>query len=182
MEPRNLVELVNLAESGEKLKYLFFWGHKRPQKGLDATCLSQWYSARFEEDGHSFPTAEHYMMYRKAILFDDQNSAQKVLAAGNPGKAKSIGRKVMNFREEAWVAQRETIVQKASLLKFSQNPDLKAFLLQTGTRILVEASPVDRIWGIGMDKAQGSQTHPSKWRGLNLLGFALMSARSSLKS
>jgi len=85
MEPRNLVELVNLAESGEKL------------------CLSQWYSARFEEDGHSFPTAEHYMMYRKAILFDDQNSAQKVLAAGNPGKAKSIGRKVMNFREASKV-------------------------------------------------------------------------------
>jgi len=172
MEPRNLAELLSLADSGAELKYLFFWGHKRPQKGVDAACLSQWYPARFEEDGHSFSTAEHY---------NDQNSAKKVLTAGSPGEAKSIGRKVMNFREEVWVAQRETIVQNASRLKFSQNADLKAFLLETGTRILVEASPVDRIWGIGMDKAQGGQTHPSNWQGLNLLGFALMSARASLR-
>ena len=121
-------------------------------------------------------------MYRKAVLFDDQEAAEKVLVADNPGKAKSIGRKVLGFRDEIWLAQRESIVQEASTLKFSQNAELREFLLNSGKRVLVEASPIDRIWGIGMDKESASRTHPSEWRGLNLLGFALMFARSSLRS
>jgi ribA/ribD-fused uncharacterized protein len=143
-------------------------------------CLSQWYGAPFTLDGRTFPTAEHYMMFRKATLFGDQGSADKILAAPNPGAAKALGRGVRGFVQAVWDEQNLPIVAAGNEAKFGQNPELKTFLLATGTRVLVEASPTDRVWGIGLAEDDDRAKNPLEWKGRNLLGFALMIARSRL--
>ncbi|WP_369916225.1 NADAR family protein [Plantactinospora sp. KBS50] len=112
--------------------------------------MSQWWSARFTIDGRTFATAEHYMMWAKATLFGDTTTADQILTAPHPHKAKTLGRQVRRFGQPSWETHRYAIVVDANLAEFSQHPDLRAYLLGTGTRILVEASPVDRIWGIGL--------------------------------
>lgn len=120
------------------------------------------------------------MMAEKARLFGDLDSVAEILAAGNPGEAKKLGRAVRNFDEKIWRQNRSRIVVEANLLKFGQNPELAAFLLNTGGRVLVEASPVDRIWGIGLAADNPAAQNPNLWKGLNLLGFALMDVRGRL--
>jgi len=122
------------------------------------------------------------MMFKKAVLFGDNQAADEVLEADSPGKAKSIGRSVQGFDSETWDANRWDIVVNGSVHKFEQNSGLKSFLLGTGDRVLVESSPVDSIWGIGMEKSEAILSGPREWRGMNLLGFALMEARSILRS
>ncbi|WP_194927500.1 NADAR family protein [Catenulispora pinisilvae] len=159
-------------------KYLFFWGHTPKKPGMvGAECLSQWYPASFEVGGVRFATAEHYMMWGKARLFGDEETAAKVVDVGHPQEAKALGRTIAGFDEDTWVANRLAIVTAANVAKFRQNPELLAFLLGTGTRVLVEASPVDRIWGIGLAATDERVHDPAKWKGLNLLGEALMAAR-----
>lgn len=164
------------------MKYLFFWGH-RPQRdgSIGAGCLSQWWPAAFTVDGTEFRTAEHYMMWRKAMLFDDRESAARIVAAGHPRDAKMLGRGVQDFDEKTWVDSRFEIVVDASVAKFGQNPPLRDYLLGTGERVLVEASPTDRIWGIGLAATDDRVADPAQWRGLNLLGLALMRAREKLR-
>lgn len=125
-------------------------------------------------------TAEHHMMYQKAILFADEGSAKRLLSAKNPGEAKAIGREVSGFDQEIWNEHRFNIVVNANLSKFSSTPKLKEFLLSTGDRVLVEASPVDKIWGIGLAQDNPSCENPNSWKGENLLGFALMEVRDQL--
>jgi hypothetical protein len=162
-------------------KYLFFWGHTPKKPGpAGAECLSQWYPAAFEVDGVRFATAEHYMMWGKARLFGDEETAAKVVGAGHPQEAKALGRTIAGFDEDAWVAGRLEIVTAGNVEKFRQNPDLLAFLLGTGERVLVEASPLDRVWGIGLAATDERVHDPARWRGLNLLGEALMAAREAL--
>jgi len=120
------------------------------------------------------------MMAAKAKLFDDLKTRAEVLAAPNPGAAKALGRKVQGFDESTWVQNRFELVCRANEEKFSQNPHLGRFLAQTGERVLVEASPVDRIWGIGLPADDDSAQNPNLWRGLNLLGFALMHVRRQI--
>jgi ribA/ribD-fused uncharacterized protein len=163
--------------AGETLEYLFFWGHQPSKRGVTASCFSQWYAAGFEVDGQHYPTAEHFMMAEKAALFGDASTRAQALAAPSPGAAKALGRKVQGFDEDVWQEHRFSIVVRANQAKFSQNAELGQFLRQTGSRILVEASPVDRIWGIGLAKEDEQATNPNHWRGLNLLGFALMRVR-----
>jgi ribA/ribD-fused uncharacterized protein len=178
-EPPSSVDEL-LAEDG-KHKYLLFWGH-RPQRdgSVGAGCLSQWWPAEFTVDDVVFRSAEHYMMWRKAMLFGDEEMAGRIVAARHPRDAKMLGRGVDGFDEQAWVAQRFSIVVEASRAKFGQNEELRAWLLGTGDRVLVEASPTDRIWGIGLAAADPRAADPKQWRGLNLLGFALMRARTDL--
>lgn len=178
----NLSNLQFYVNSGHKVKYLFFWGHKESGSQVTKACFSQWYDAPFEHNGIKYLTAEHFMMAEKARLFNDAKNLQQILNATNPGEAKKLGRAVVNFDDKIWNAEREKIVVEANLLKFSQNPELKTFLLQTGDRVLVEASPVDRIWGIGMAQDDENIYNPNLWRGQNLLGFALMKTREILKS
>jgi ribA/ribD-fused uncharacterized protein len=149
---------------------------------VDKGCLSQWYGAPFLEDGKRFASAEHYMMFRKAILFDDAEAGRRVLEAKSPAQAKAIGREVRGTTDARWHAERFAAITRGNVLKFGQSPPLKAFLLSTGDRVLVEASPRDRIWGIGMGKDDADADNPQLWRGLNLLGFALMAARDELRS
>lgn len=120
------------------------------------------------------------MMYRKAQLFGDSDAAHGILEAGNPGKAKAIGREIRGFDQELWNDHRFEIVVAGNLAKFDSDPMLRDFLLGTGKRVLVEASPVDKIWGIGMAQDNPSCENPNLWKGLNLLGFALMEVRDRL--
>ena len=179
--PRDVEDLKALVAAGYRLDFLFFWGHTPKQPGVvGQECLSQWFPVGFELEGERFRTAEHYMMWSKARLFGDDAIARQVLAAATPAEAKKLGRAVSNFDEQAWRQQRFEIVTRASVAKFSQNPELGDFLRGTGRRVLVEASPRDCIWGIGLGAKNERAQNPAQWRGLNLLGFALMQARAKL--
>ncbi len=180
MKIRSTEQLINHLTEGNKVKYVFFWGHRKPKQGVGKSCFSQWYEAPFEYDGNQYLTAEHFMMAEKARLFGDQEAAKKAVLAKTPGEAKRIGREVKGFDEEIWLQHRFDIVVKANLLKFSQNSDLKNYLLNTGERVLVEASPVDSIWGVGLAADNPLVESPESWQGLNLLGFALMEVREQL--
>lgn len=181
MNIRSTAQLIDSVNHGNKVKYVFFWGHQEKGSEVTKSCFSQWYDAGFEVDGQSFLTAEHYMMYQKARLFADGAACERVLAAGNPAKAKAVGREVVGFDQHRWEEARFEIVIDANMAKFSQNPELKAFLLGTEDRVLVEASPVDRIWGIGLAQDAAAAENPNSWKGLNLLGFALMEVRERLR-
>ncbi|MEU0885391.1 NADAR family protein [Lentzea sp. NPDC005914] len=164
------------------MKFLFFWGHQPERDGsIGKGCLSQWWPCTFSVDGVSFASAEHYMMWRKALLFDDA-VAGRVLAARTPAEAKALGREISGFSEPAWVSARMEIVVAGNLAKFGQDPALRSYLLGTGSRVLVEASPLDRVWGIGLAADDPRASDPGSWLGLNLLGEALMEVRSRLSA
>ena len=176
MPYRNRQQLV-----GQPVRYLFFWGHTPGQRGqVDASCLSQWYESPFEANGLEYATAEHYMMAEKARLFGDLATLQQILASSNPGQAKALGRSVQGFVEQTWNECCWDVVVRGNLGKFSQNPPLRDFLLATQNRVLVEASPHDRIWGIGLHRDDPRAAEPAQWLGENRLGFALMEVRSHL--
>lgn len=176
------VEALRTAlEGGSRAKYLFFWGHRPAVEGVvDRACLSQWYPAPFQLEGQHYPTSEHFMMAEKARLFGDRNALDAILKCQHPGEAKQIGRRVQGFDETRWCLHRESIVVRGGLAKFKSDPSLRDFLKGTGHRILVEASPVDFIWGIGLAADHSHAAHPHLWQGLNLLGFALMKVRTML--
>ncbi|MCP3804843.1 NADAR family protein [Allokutzneria sp. A3M-2-11 16] len=162
--------------------YLFFWGHQPERDGRAGKgCLSQWWPASFEVDGHSFATAEHYMMWRKAMLFGDASIAERVLTAGHPKVAKDLGRGVADFDAAVWERERYDIVVAGNTAKFGAHADLRRFLVGTGDRVLVEASPRDAVWGIGLAADHPDASFPERWPGLNLLGKALMDVRASLR-
>lgn len=177
---RTREELIDFVNHRNKVKYVFFWGHQETGGQVTKSCFSQWYDSKFEEEENEFITAEHYMMYHKAKLFGDDSACQKVLSSGSPGEAKAVGREVLGFEQELWNEERFKIVVNANLAKFSQNSELRQFLLNTGNRVLVEASPVDKIWGIGLAQDNPASEDPNAWKGLNLLGFALMEVRDQL--
>ncbi|GAA5079144.1 NADAR family protein [Nocardia iowensis] len=182
MSLRSVSDLVRVTTAGEKLDYLFFWGHQ-PERGgrIGASCLSQWWLASFTVDGNTFASAEHYMMWGKAVLFGDKENAERVLAAETPKAAKALGREVRGFDGKVWSAHRYEIVVRGNVAKFGQHAELLEYLLGTGERVLVEASPVDRVWGIGLAADDPRAEDPARWQGLNLLGFALMEARAQLR-
>lgn len=175
-------DLLRTVRSGQRPKYLFFWGHKPlPDGEIGKPCFSQWWPSPFSVEGVVYPTAEHFMMAEKARLFGDGEARAQILKAGSPKAAKQLGRRVKGFREEEWIEARFQIVVAGNLAKFGQNRELGAYLLGTADQVLVEASPVDRIWGIGLAADNEQATNPEQWRGLNLLGFALMEVRQLLR-
>lgn len=180
--PQTVADLVSQMREGWAPKFLFFWGHTAKGSGLGKECLSQWYPAPFSEAGRTYATAEHYMMAGKATLFRDEEMLARVLAAASPAAAKKFGRQVRGFEDRVWRAHRADLVARGSELKFRQHAELRAFLLATGDRVIVEASPRDAIWGIGMSESNPASKDPARWRGLNLLGFALMRARDALRA
>jgi ribA/ribD-fused uncharacterized protein len=169
------------VRSGARPRYLHFWGHsEQGHSDVGKACLSQWYPAPFTIDGLRFATTEHYMMFRKALLFNDEEAAERILKAGSPGTVKALGRTVRGFQEPLWQAHRVPIVVAGNYAKFSQTTQLAEFLRSTKKRVLVEASPVDKVWGIGLAADDPHADDPLEWRGLNLLGFALMDVRARL--
>ncbi|MGC5015436.1 NADAR family protein [Streptosporangium sp. DT93] len=179
---RDVETLIAAVERGERVRYLMFWGHRPPRSGgVGAGCLSQWWPADLTVDGVVYRTAEHFMMAGKARLFGDEETAAEIVAAEHPKRAKDLGRKVRGFDERVWEEARFDLVVRANLAKFGGHPDLREFLLGTGERVLVEASPVDRVWGIGLAADDERAGRPELWRGPNLLGFALMEVRRTLR-
>lgn len=179
----DLDSLQRELAAGAPLKYLLFWGHTPAPKasGVGKECLSQWYPAPFEVEGTRYATAEHWMMAEKARLFGDEARRQAIISAKHPDEAKKQGRLVKGFEADEWDAARFGIVVRGNEAKFGQHPVLREFLLASGERVLVEASPVDAIWGIGLAQTDARALNPAAWRGLNLLGFALMEARTRLR-
>ncbi|KAF6842242.1 hypothetical protein CMUS01_03307 [Colletotrichum musicola] len=162
---------------------IYFWRETGPEG-----YLSQWWTSHpFTSHASSpssppmtFKTAEHYMMHAKALLFSDPEVALDILKASHPRQVKSLGRRVRNFEEEQWNEERERIVREGNLLKFRASDELRQKLLDTGERELVEASPMDRIWGIGFSPERAPGSDRRRW-GLNLLGKVLMEVRAVLR-
>jgi ribA/ribD-fused uncharacterized protein len=150
--------------------FTFFWKHR----------LSQWHRAPFVVGGVTFTHAEQYMMYAKALLFGDCEAAEKILAAESPREQQLIGRAVRGYEESVWVLFREGIVFAGNHARFSQNPDQRELLFATRGTTLVEASPHDRVWGIGLAADDPRALDRSQWLGLNLLGESLTRVRESL--
>jgi ribA/ribD-fused uncharacterized protein len=140
--------LLRRLGAGARIKYLCFWGHRPlPDGRIGPGCLSQWWPSPFTVAGVEYATAEHWMMAGKARLFEDAEAERRVLSAAHPAGAKKAGRLVRGFDEAVWERERFRIVVEGSVHKFASDPALRAFLLNTGERVLVEASPVDRVWG-----------------------------------
>lgn len=178
----NRQTIEQAQNKGEKMKFLFFWGHQKTKDGsISKTCFSQWWKSVFEVNGIKYSSAEHWMMAEKARLFNDEEILKEILNSKSPAQAKALGRKVKKFDNKLWSENCYNIVKKGNYEKFLQNEDLKQFLLNTKKRVLVEASPVDKIWGIGLAQDNPQVELASKWKGDNLLGFALMEVREQLK-
>lgn len=156
-------------------KYLFFW-HEYEENGY----FSQWYPAAFRIEGIRYCHNEQYMMAKKALLFGDSDTYCEIMFETDPATCKALGKKVSNFDQKLWDSCKEEIVYNANFAKFSQNPELKEALIGTGTLALVEASPYDKIWGIGMKESDPDSKDPAKWKGQNLLGEILMQVREDL--
>lgn len=151
--------------------FVFFWD----------SVFSQWYPAKFEVNGIEYDNAEQYMMYQKASLFKDEAAMHNILNCKSPAEAKSLGRQVRGYDEEVWNRARVGVVIRGNISKFEWNPDMRDTLISTGSRIIVEASPYDKIWGVGLDANDSRILSPSNWKGQNLLGYALVIVRSILR-
>lgn len=163
------------------VSFLLFWGHRPSADGRPtSSCLSQWWPAPFTVDGRRFATAEHWMMWRKAELFGDAAAAAAVLAADGPREAKQRGREVRGFDAAVWAEHRFDVVVAGTGHKFGAHRDLRDYLVGTGGAVLVEASPDDAVWGIGLAADHPDARTPERWPGLNLLGEALMVVRAAL--
>ena len=151
--------------------YVFFWG---------GIC-SQWYPSEFTLEGEKFTSAEQYMMWKKAKLFNDEDVANEIMKTNNPREQKSLGRKVRGFDKYKWEQVCRDYVYEGNYAKFTQNQELKDELLTYGDREIVEASPEDRIWGIGLHETDPNILDKSKWNGTNWLGETIMKVRNELK-
>jgi ribA/ribD-fused uncharacterized protein len=179
-QARTVEQLAAAIRGGDQPDWLMFWGHRpEPDGRVGISCLSQWYPAAFTVEGIMYPSAEHFMMAAKARLFQDGDTEARILEAATAGEAKRLGRQVHGFNEIDWSRHRGTAVFIGNVAKFHQNPPLADYLAATG-RVLVEASPYDRIWGVGLRASDARATNPDMWPGRNLLGFRLMQVRSHL--
>lgn len=159
-----------------------FWGHTPAADGsMTKACFSQWWQSRFTLDGTGYCCMEQCMMAGKAMAFEDAESLRAIMAATDPKKIKALGRKVTPFDPGIWDRVKHTLIINGNYAKFTQHADLRRFLLATGDSLLVEASPYDRIWGIGIGPENPDVQRPDKWRGQNLLGFALMEVRDEIR-
>lgn len=179
--PLSHPDLIAATRAGKAFDYLFFWGHNEGfGKQIGKGCLSQWYEATFEVDGVRYQSTEQFMMAAKARLFGDAAILARILAEPDAAGTRMLGRRVKPFDESVWQMHRSALVTAGNFAKFSQNPRLGAYLLGTGDAILAEASPMEWIWGIGLTEEDPRARQPERWKGLNLLGFALMAARMQL--
>ena len=142
--------------------------------------LSNWYSSQFIINDIIFSSMEQFMMYQKAICFEDNDIAQKILKTENVAYIKELGRLISNYNENYWNGIRQIIVFVGLMAKFSQNESLKRQLQETEHSILAECAVKDKIWGIGLSMGDPDRLEISKWKGHNLLGYTLMMVRDWL--
>jgi len=167
--------------------YVMFWQVSKnvlagKSKVIDQSCLSQWYPSEFTIYNITFYNAEQFMMYCKARFFGNYLIATKILETSDPDEIKKLGRQVDPFNPVKWAKVAPTFVEIGNIEKFRQNPLLKNYLMDTGNRVLVEASPYDKEWGIGLTSDDSRATDRSQWAGKNLLGKALEDTRGYLKA
>lgn len=150
--------------------HVYFWG----------SVLSNWYDCKFIYNDHNFNNSEQAFMWEKAKFFNDDETAELILNTPDPRTVKELGRQVKNFNRDLWLEHGYYAMINVNYAKYSQNINLKNILLSTGDKILVEASPFDRIWGIGLHWNNDDCLDEAKWDGLNLLGRALMEVRNKI--
>lgn len=182
IQPRYSVQSIRKEyQAGKKMRMMLFWGHQPAKNGLiTMSCFSQWWHSVFEVDGQEYSCMEQFMMAGKAKLFGDKEILDAILNCSNPKQIKALGRKVKGFDEDIWNQHKYTIIYYGNYMKFSQNQELGDFLIATKDSVIAEASPYDGIWGIKMSANDEGAENPMKWRGQNLLGFALMQVRDEL--
>jgi len=166
-----LAALKENAVKGIMPDCIFFWDG----------FMSQWHLSPSIINNVTYRTAEHYMMAKKAECFNDEKSLKSILLIESPRAAKQIGREVLNYDDKIWCEQRYQIVVEGNIQKFTQNPILQNKLIKTGNKVIVEASPYDCIWGVGLEENDPLIHNPLNWRGQNFLGFALMEVRELIK-
>ena len=169
-EPEHFVKILKTKDDEMNEKYIFFYNGP----------FSQWFKSDFNYRGYNFCTCEQFMMWWKAKVMGDKETGAAIFLTNNAKRQKELGREVNPFDPKLWDLVKQDVVYMGNYLKFSQNKELKKILLDTGNKILVEASPTDNIWGIGFNEETALQSDPSSW-GLNLLGKALMEVRNTLK-
>lgn len=165
---------MSVSEKGFRVtqKYLLFWG----------SVFSQWYKANFTDfNGTKFSSAEQFMFYHKALLFKDYEMLEKIMQTSDPKKQKEYGRLVKNFDNAIWEEYSPEIVTLGNYLKFKQNKELEKEMIRYKYKFFVEASPVDKIWGIGLHYNDPLAEDQTKWLGLNKLGNALTYVKDCLK-
>ena len=172
--------LTSFFNSTKELNFIFFW--KPNAQVVDESCFSQWQPSPFQVNAYNYSCAEQYMMAEKARLFGDKEVEKEIMNTSDPKLMKALGRKVRNFDPQVWDKVKYSIVLNGNYYKFTQNKEMMDFLLSTGDKILVEASPMDTIWGIGLGKDNEKAHNIASWRGKNLLGFALMEVRDEIRN
>jgi hypothetical protein len=153
-------------------KYVFFWGSE----------FSNWYECKFRYKNLTFFNSEQAFMWEKAIFFGDMDIAEKIMKTPAPNQCKKLGRLVKNFDVDQWLQVGYKVMVDVNMAKFGQKRILKDVLLSTEDKIIVEASPYDEIWGIGLYHDDDRVLNEKNWRGMNLLGKALMEVRENLKN
>jgi len=154
-----------------KNNMILFWGG----------TYSQWCPSKFTIDGVEYNCCEQYMMAKKALLFEDNESYKMIMYADNPRDQKAFGRRVKGFDKDKWESVCRQIVYDANYAKFTQNPVMKEELMATGDMEIVEASPTDKIWGIGLHETDPRAWDKATWQGTNWLGEAIMQVRKKLR-
>jgi ribA/ribD-fused uncharacterized protein len=178
---RRLADLLDAEAADRSLDMLAFYGpHPGADGALSPSCLNQGYPRSFTVDDADYTTAEQWMMAGKAQLFGDAEALAGVLATPDPVLARSVGERVRGVDLARWYNIGYGIVVQGNLAKFSQHKDLRDYLLSTGEQVLVHADPYDPVWGIGLALGDPNLRRPSRWPGLNYLGFALMDVRERL--
>lgn len=179
----NKEKLIKMYNENKPLQFIGFFGGLNA-KGLSPEVFSNFYPSTFSlvinGTKFTFSSNEQFFMWYKAKKFNDEQIAKEILALNyDPKRAKALGRKVSNYDDKIWDSVREKVMYTGLKLKFSQNPDLKKYLLETGDKILVETSPWDKLWGCGMGIKE-NYSNPLLWKGSNKLGFLLMKLRMEL--
>ena len=174
--------LHDLRASADACVLLPFYGHRPARPGAGPWMLSNFWPADFLVDGVRYRHNEQFMMAGKARLFGDTAALERILAEPNPLRVKQLGRAVRGFEPAVWDEACYGIVLTGLLAKFGQNRSLATYLASTAPAVLVEASPTDRVWGVGLSVTDPDVREPRRWRGRNMLGFALTECRDQLRS
>lgn len=173
------------------MQFTFFWSGPFSQWAPSnfTADLSPWASDSFKEELElwgiplktQFNTAEQFMMCGKAVIFEDKDFYEIILNSDDPEEQKAAGRQIRNFDKTVWELHAKDIVYAGSYAKYTQSDYYKSELLKTGDTLIVEASPEDKIWGIGLRKEDPRCKNPDLWQGTNWLGEVLTKVREDIK-